>query len=137
MNPVSIGVIGAGLFGRKHIDTIRPEPLCNLVAIADPTPEAAAYAAGIGVPCYANYTEMLDRVRRSAAPTLLPSDPARRGAADHRRRRHQDAGGRTGDSGSGADGSRGQVELSGSLFGQREQARALRLFSHCNLADTP
>ncbi len=73
MNPVSIAVIGAGLFGRKHIDTMRPEPTCKLVAIADPTPEAAAYAKELGVPCYANYTEMLDRVRPEAAIIATPN----------------------------------------------------------------
>ena len=43
---VTIAVIGAGLFGRKHIETIRQEPACRLAAIADPTPEAEAYATG-------------------------------------------------------------------------------------------
>jgi predicted dehydrogenase len=73
MNPVSVGVIGAGLFGKKHIDTMRPEPMCKLVAIADPTPEAAAYAKTIGVPCFAGYAEMLDRVRPEAAIIATPN----------------------------------------------------------------
>ena len=40
MAQVSIAVIGAGLFGRKHIEIMQKEPACRLAAIADPTPEA-------------------------------------------------------------------------------------------------
>jgi predicted dehydrogenase len=73
MNPVSIGVVGAGLFGRKHIDTMRLEPMGRLTGIADPTPEAAAYASKIGVPCFASYTEMLVRARPEAAIIATPN----------------------------------------------------------------
>ena len=73
MTPVSIGVIGAGLFGRKHMDVMRQEPACRLAAIADPTPEARAYAEGLGVPCFADYEEMLDRVRPQAAIIATPN----------------------------------------------------------------
>jgi predicted dehydrogenase len=73
MNPISIGVIGAGLFGRKHIETMPHEPRCKLAGIADPTPEAAAYASKMGVPCFADYAEMLDRVRPEAAVIATPN----------------------------------------------------------------
>jgi predicted dehydrogenase len=74
MNPVSIGIIGAGLFGRKHIDTILPESsICKLVALADPTPEAQAYAKTLGVPCFPSYVEMLDQVRPEAAIIAAPN----------------------------------------------------------------
>ena len=73
MTPVSIGVIGAGLFGRKHMDVMRQEPACRLAAIADPTPEARTYAESLGVPCFADYEEMLDRVRPQAAIIATPN----------------------------------------------------------------
>ena len=73
MTPVSIGVIGAGLFGRKHMDVMRQEPACRLAAIADPTPEARAYAEGLGVPCFADYEEMLDRIKPQAAIIATPN----------------------------------------------------------------
>ncbi len=71
--PVTIAVIGAGLFGRKHIETMRQEPACRLAAIADPTPEAEAYARELGVPYFADYSEMLDCVRPQAAIVATPN----------------------------------------------------------------
>jgi predicted dehydrogenase len=73
MTPVTIGVIGAGNIGRKHVETMRQEPMCRLTGIADPTPEAAAYAAGIDVPCFAGYAEMLDGVKPEAAIIATPN----------------------------------------------------------------
>lgn len=70
---VTIAVVGAGLFGRKHIETMRQEPACRLAAIADPTPEAEAYARELGVPCFRDYHEMLDRIRPQAAIIATPN----------------------------------------------------------------
>ena len=39
-----IGVAGAGLIGRKHIELIAASPDCVLAGIADPSPEAKAFA---------------------------------------------------------------------------------------------
>jgi predicted dehydrogenase len=73
MTQLTIAVIGAGLIGRKHIETMKHEALCRLVAIADPTPAAAAYAETLGVPCFKNYCEMLDLVRPDAAIIAAPN----------------------------------------------------------------
>ena len=73
MGVLGIAVIGAGLFGRKHIETMRQVPGCRLAAITDPTPEAAAFAGELGVPCFADYGEMLDRVRPDAAIIATPN----------------------------------------------------------------
>ena len=73
MTQVNIAVVGAGLFGRKHIETMKHEPGCKLVAIADPTPEAEAYASDLGIPCFTGYCEMLDRVRPQAAIIATPN----------------------------------------------------------------
>jgi len=73
MKNIGIAVIGAGLFGRKHIETMRLDKGCRLVAIADPTPEAAAYARELEVPCFADYGEMLDTVRPDAAIVATPN----------------------------------------------------------------
>lgn len=73
MTQLNIAVIGAGLIGRKHIEAMKQEPLCRLVAIADPTPEAAAYAATLGIPCFGDYCAMLDRIRPDAAIVAAPN----------------------------------------------------------------
>lgn len=73
MTKVDIAVVGTGLFGRKHIETMKQEPACNLVAIADPTPEAEAYSRELGIPCFKDYCEMLDEARPQAAIIATPN----------------------------------------------------------------
>ena len=73
MAQISIAVIGAGLFGRKHIEIMQKEPACRLVAVADPTPEAEVYAGELGVPYFRDYIEMLDRIRPQAAIIATPN----------------------------------------------------------------
>jgi predicted dehydrogenase len=63
-----IAVVGAGQFGRKHIDTVCNEPACELVAIADP-----AQGADFGVPRYALYTEMLDKEKPDGVIVATPN----------------------------------------------------------------
>jgi predicted dehydrogenase len=55
VNPVSIGIIGAGLFGRKHIDAMRPGAMCKLAEIADPTPKVAD--SGLTLPTNSNKSQ--------------------------------------------------------------------------------
>ena len=73
MTPIAIAVIGAGLFGRKHIDTLRQVATCRLAAIADPTLEARALASELDVPYFADYGQMLERVRPQAAIIATPN----------------------------------------------------------------
>jgi len=63
-----IAVIGAGQFGRKHVETVRQEPSCTLAAVADPV-----QAADFGVPHYALYTEMLDREKPDGVIIATPN----------------------------------------------------------------
>jgi predicted dehydrogenase len=63
-----IAVVGAGQFGRKHIETVRAEPACTLAAVADPV-----QAAEFGVPHYALYTEMLEREKPDGAIIATPN----------------------------------------------------------------
>ena len=73
METLGIAVIGAGLFGRKHIETMRQVAGCRLSAIADPTPAAASFAGELDVPYFADYGEMLDRVRPDAVIIATPN----------------------------------------------------------------
>ena len=63
-----IAVIGAGQFGRKHIDTVRNEPTCTLAAVADPV-----QAADFGVRHYVLYTEMLEREKPDGVIIATPN----------------------------------------------------------------
>ncbi|MFN3647290.1 MAG: Gfo/Idh/MocA family protein [Gemmobacter sp.] len=50
MARVAIAVVGAGAIGRKHIAALAASGAARLAAVVDPAPEAAALAAGAGVP---------------------------------------------------------------------------------------
>lgn len=60
-----IAVVGAGQFGRKHVETVRNEPRCELVAVADP-----AYRGEKG---FADYREMLDQVKPDGVIIATPN----------------------------------------------------------------
>jgi predicted dehydrogenase len=57
-----LAVIGAGLIGKRHIDLIAADPACELAAICDAQPAAAALAAPHGTRFFADYTTMLAEV---------------------------------------------------------------------------
>ena len=54
-----IGVAGAGLIGRRHIELIEASNDCVLAGIADPSPAAKDYALALGVRCYADHRALL------------------------------------------------------------------------------
>ena len=58
---VRIGVAGAGLIGRKHIELVAASSDCALAGIADPSPEAKAFAESRGIPWYADHRALLER----------------------------------------------------------------------------
>jgi len=60
-----IAVVGAGQFGRKHIETVRNEPQCELVAVADP-----AYTGELA---FSDYREMLDRAKPQGVIIATPN----------------------------------------------------------------
>jgi predicted dehydrogenase len=63
-----IAVIGAGQFGRKHIATVRSEPRCKLVAVADP-----ALPGDLEVPVFADYREMLEKAKPDGVIIATPN----------------------------------------------------------------
>ena len=60
-----IGLIGAGQFGRRHLETIRNELQCELAGVADP-----AYQ---GEKAYADYREMLEREKPDGVIIATPN----------------------------------------------------------------
>lgn len=49
MSKIRLAVIGAGAIGRKHIAVIRANPRAELVALADPSPQAQALAQSLDI----------------------------------------------------------------------------------------
>lgn len=73
MKPLRIAVIGLGIIGRRHIAEILANPLCNLVAIADPSLSAAAEASTLETLYYADTDTMLDEQKPDAAIVCTPN----------------------------------------------------------------
>ena len=71
--PLRIALIGAGVMGRQHYQHLKNLPTARLCAVADPGPQAAAFAAECGVPYYADHRRMLDEVRPQAAIVANPN----------------------------------------------------------------
>jgi predicted dehydrogenase len=56
-----IGVAGAGLIGRRHIELIEASPDCEIAGIADPIMEAKALAEAHKYPWYPGHRALLER----------------------------------------------------------------------------
>lgn len=74
MNPTKLAVIGAGLIGQRHLELIHANPACQLIAVCDPNPNAAAIAAQYGVPFYPTYRALLDECSFDGAIIATPTD---------------------------------------------------------------
>ena len=68
-----LALLGAGLIGREHAKLVAAHPGAMLVAVADPSPDAPAYAEAKGLQHFADYEAMLDAIRPDAAIVALPN----------------------------------------------------------------
>lgn len=68
-----IGVAGAGLIGRKHIELIAASPDCVLAAIADPSPTARELAEAHGVPLHADHRALLEQEKPDGIVIASPN----------------------------------------------------------------
>ena len=73
MNRIRLAIIGAGAIGRKHIEVIQLTPEAELVALADPSPQAQALAASLGIAWYADINDMLDQVNPQGVINATPN----------------------------------------------------------------
>lgn len=73
MSKIRLAVIGAGAIGRKHIAVIRANPRAELVALADPSPQAQALAQSLGIAGYDNVETMLDAVQPQGVINATPN----------------------------------------------------------------
>lgn len=66
-----IGIIGGGLIGRRHVDTIKASDECELVGLVEPNPEAAAKFPGLTL--YRSHLELLQQAKPEAVVIATPN----------------------------------------------------------------
>ncbi|MEZ0605412.1 Gfo/Idh/MocA family protein [Paraburkholderia sp. IW21] len=66
-------LIGAGAIGRMHVERARSHAQGEIVAVADPSPQAEAFAREQGLRWFADYRSMLDDVRPEGAIVATPN----------------------------------------------------------------
>ncbi len=73
MKKIRIAVAGAGLIGRRHIELIRQRGDCELAAIVDPAPAAAAFAREAGVPVHKTLADLFASERPHGVIAATPN----------------------------------------------------------------
>jgi len=68
-----IAVIGAGLIGRKHLSILKDDPAFAVVGIADPAPQAEAYARENDFAHFKDAEALLDKTRPDGAIIAGPN----------------------------------------------------------------
>lgn len=68
-----LALIGAGAIGRMHVERARSHAQCEIVAIADPSPQAESFAREQGLRWFADYRAMLDDARPEGAIVATPN----------------------------------------------------------------
>jgi predicted dehydrogenase len=68
-----IGVAGAGAIGRKHVELIEASRDCVVAGIADPSPEAKAFASARGIDWYADHRELLEEAQPDGLIVASPN----------------------------------------------------------------
>ncbi len=78
MNTISsrqlrIGVVGAGLIGRRHVALVEASDRATVAFVADPSAEAVVVAGSLGIPHYPDVTEALKATRSDAVIIATPN----------------------------------------------------------------
>jgi len=73
MNQVRIGVVGAGLIGKRRLQLVAESARAELVGVADPDPQAARLAEQHGVPFFDGIGGMLGAARPDAVIVATPN----------------------------------------------------------------
>ena len=73
MTKLQIAVAGTGLMGRRHIELIEANPSCQLSAIVDPAPDAAAIAQRVGVRLYPSLDDLFKAVHPDGVILATPN----------------------------------------------------------------
>jgi predicted dehydrogenase len=70
---LAVAVVGAGVIGRTHIETIAKSDVAKLAAIVDPTEAGQAMAASFGVPWFADHAGLIASKLCDAAIIATPN----------------------------------------------------------------
>lgn len=73
-DPLRIGLIGAGIIGRKHALYLKASPDCRLAAVADPSPNAEVVAAEHNATCHADFEAMMSSQDLDGVIIAAPND---------------------------------------------------------------
>ena len=74
MKPLRLAVLGAGLVGRRHIETVRAMPqAAELLAVVDPVADPSQFDLGDAA-WFTDMREMLDQVRPEAIIIATPNN---------------------------------------------------------------
>lgn len=73
MAPTRIAVIGAGLIGRKHLGILKEDPAFAVAGIADPSPQAEAYAHENGFAHFKDTEALLDATKPDGVVIANPN----------------------------------------------------------------
>jgi predicted dehydrogenase len=74
---LTIAVIGAGVIGRKHAETVMQSPFWRLVGIAEPAQTGKDYSERLGVSWHHAASDLLDEVKPDAAVIATPNQTHR------------------------------------------------------------
>jgi predicted dehydrogenase len=70
---VKLGVIGAGLIGKRHAERIAAEPKAALFAIVDPSSVGLEVAAALSTAWFPNFVEMIAAGRPDGVIIATPN----------------------------------------------------------------
>lgn len=71
---ISVAVIGAGVIGRTHIQTLADMPGMRLAALVEPGPAGGAVSASLGVPCFDTVDALVHSGLAAAAIVATPNE---------------------------------------------------------------
>ena len=71
---VRIGLVGAGVIGKRHVAAIAAANVAKLAAIADPSPASRQLAEEHGVPHFSSTAEMMDAVSPDGVIVATPTE---------------------------------------------------------------
>ncbi len=70
---LKIAVVGAGAIGRVHINVIRANPHCQLVAVVDPSDAALQLSKSLGIPHFQTLENLLAQTRLDGIVLATPN----------------------------------------------------------------